>query len=41
VIEDYVHHEGLKVASIMLAKFTAILLGFGAVFAVLSVYFRG
>ena len=39
MIEDYVHHEGLKVAGFMLAKFTAILLGFAAVFAVLSICF--
>lgn len=41
VIEDYVHHEGLKIAGIMLVKFLAILLGLAAVFAVLSISFGG
>jgi succinate dehydrogenase membrane anchor subunit len=39
VIEDYVHHEGLKIAGIMLVKFAAILLGLAAVLAVLSISF--
>ena len=34
VIEDYVHHEGLKVAGIVLVKGAAILLGLTAAFAV-------
>ena len=41
VIEDYVHHEGLKIASIMAVKFAAILLGLWAVFSVLSIAFGG
>jgi len=39
VIEDYVHHEGLKIAGIVLVKFAAILLGLAAVLAVLSISF--
>jgi len=41
VIEDYVHHEGLKIAGIMTVKFAAILLGLWAVFSVLSIAFGG
>jgi succinate dehydrogenase / fumarate reductase membrane anchor subunit len=41
VIEDYVHHEGLKIAGIMAVKFAAILLGLWAVFSVLSIAFGG
>ncbi|HUT49529.1 MAG TPA: succinate dehydrogenase, hydrophobic membrane anchor protein [Alphaproteobacteria bacterium] len=41
VIEDYVHHEGLKIAGIIIVKFAAILLGFSAIFAVLSISFGG
>jgi succinate dehydrogenase / fumarate reductase membrane anchor subunit len=41
VIEDYVHHEGLKIAGIVLVKFAAILLGLWAVFSVLSIAFGG
>jgi succinate dehydrogenase / fumarate reductase membrane anchor subunit len=41
VIEDYVHHEGLKIAGIMAVKFAAILLGLWAVFSVLSISFGG
>jgi len=41
VIEDYVHHEGLKIAGIMLVKFAAIVLGLAAVLAVLSISFGG
>lgn len=41
VIEDYVHHEGLKIAGIILVKFAAILLGLAAVFAVLDISFGG
>jgi succinate dehydrogenase / fumarate reductase membrane anchor subunit len=41
VIEDYVHHEGLKIAGIVLVKFAAILLGLWAVFSVLSISFGG
>ena len=39
VIEDYVHHEGLKIAGIVIVKFAAILLGLWAVFSVLSISF--
>jgi len=41
VIEDYVHHDGLKIAAIMLVKFAAIVLGLAAVLAVLSISFGG
>jgi succinate dehydrogenase / fumarate reductase membrane anchor subunit len=41
VIEDYVHHEGLKIAGIVIVKFAAILLGLWAVFSVLSIAFGG
>jgi len=39
VIEDYVHHEGFKIAGIVIVKFAAILLGLWAVFSVLSISF--
>jgi succinate dehydrogenase / fumarate reductase membrane anchor subunit len=41
VIEDYVHHEGLKIAGIMLVKFLAVLLGLASIFAVLDISFGG
>ena len=37
VIEDYVHHEGLKVASIVAVKFVAALLGLTSAVAVLQI----
>ncbi len=39
VIEDYVHHEGLKVASIVAVKGAAIVLGLISVLSVLSLLF--
>lgn len=41
VIEDYVHHEGLKVASIVVAKFACILFGTASVLSVLKIAFGG
>lgn len=37
VIEDYVHHEGLKIASLLLMKFAHALLAAASVFAVLKI----
>ena len=39
VIEDYVHREWLKIASILAIKFASILLGLAAVLATLKVLF--
>ncbi len=39
VIEDYVHHEGLKVASLLLLKFAHVVLGVTAVYALLIIAF--
>ncbi|HYB09629.1 MAG TPA: succinate dehydrogenase, hydrophobic membrane anchor protein [Alphaproteobacteria bacterium] len=39
VIEDYVHHEGRKLASIIGVKFLAVLLAAGAIFGVLKLAF--
>ena len=41
VIEDYVHTEWLKIASILTVKFAAIALGIAAAFAILKLAFRG
>ena len=41
VVEDYVHAEGLKLASLLLIKFTVVVLAAAAVFAVLRVALRG
>jgi succinate dehydrogenase / fumarate reductase membrane anchor subunit len=41
VLEDYVHHEGQKIASIMAVKGLALLLGLLAVIAVLKLAFGG
>jgi succinate dehydrogenase / fumarate reductase membrane anchor subunit len=41
VLEDYVHHEGLKVASIAAVKGLAFLLGTAATIAVLKLAFGG
>ena len=38
VIEDYVHHEGLKTVSIILIKFIAVLLGTLSILCVLKIY---
>jgi succinate dehydrogenase / fumarate reductase membrane anchor subunit len=41
VIEDYVHTEWLKIASIMVVKLAAVALGVGAAFAILKLAFGG
>ena len=38
VIEDYVHHEGLKIVSLILIKLLAILLGILSILCVLKIY---
>ncbi len=39
VIEDYVHHEGLKIGALIGMKFAIVLTGFTAIFAVLRAAF--
>ena len=41
VIEDYVHHEGLKFASLIALKGLAIVLGLTGVLSVLTILFQG
>jgi succinate dehydrogenase / fumarate reductase membrane anchor subunit len=41
VIEDYIHHEGVKIATLMVVKLLSIALGVAAAFAVLKVAFAG
>ena len=41
VIEDYVHNGALRLTGIVIVKFAAILLGLGAVFAVLRIALGG
>ncbi len=41
VIEDYVHHEGWKLAGIVAVKLLAVLLAVGAIVAVLRLAFGG
>jgi len=41
VIEDYVHHEGLKLASILAVKGAAIVLALASVLSVLTLLFGG
>lgn len=41
VIEDYVHVEGAKIASLLIMKFILVLLGAAAIFAVLRIAFGG
>ena len=38
VIEDYVHHEGLKIVSLIIIKLLAILLGVLSILCVLKIY---
>ena len=38
VIEDYVHHEGLKTASLIIIKLIAVLLGTLSILCVLKIY---
>lgn len=37
VVEDYVHHEGLKLATLVLLKFAHVVLAVAAIFAVLKI----
>lgn len=41
VIEDYVHHEGLKIASILAVKAACLVLGLAAILAVLRIALGG
>lgn len=41
VIEDYVHHEGLKIAGLLAVKAACILLALAGVLSVLILLFRG
>ena len=38
VIEDYVHHEGLKIASLILIKLIALVLGVLSILCVLKIF---
>ena len=38
VIEDYVHHEGLKTVSLILIKLVAVVLGFLSILCVLKIF---
>jgi succinate dehydrogenase / fumarate reductase membrane anchor subunit len=41
VIEDYVHQEGAKIASLLVMKFLLVLLGGAAILSVLRIAFGG
>jgi succinate dehydrogenase membrane anchor subunit len=41
VVEDYVHHEGLKLASLIAIKFLAVLLAVGTIYAILRIALGG
>lgn len=41
VIEDYIHHEGLKILALMSSTFFCIAIGFASLFAVLKLSFGG
>ena len=41
VIEDYVHHEAARIASIIAVKFAVVLLGLCGIFSVLKIAFGG
>lgn len=41
VVEDYVHHEGIKFGAIIALKGLGIVLGLAAILAVLTILFRG
>ena len=41
VIEDYVHHEGMKFAAVIAVKALAVVLGLTGILAVLTILFRG
>ena len=40
VIEDYVHHEGAKIAALMIVNGLSLVLGLAGVLAILSVLFK-
>lgn len=39
IIEDYIHHEGLKVASLMALTFACSAVGLASIFAILKISF--
>ena len=41
VIEDYVHHDGMKLALIVLMRFIAVFFGLAAIVAILRIGFGG
>jgi succinate dehydrogenase / fumarate reductase membrane anchor subunit len=41
IIEDYVHHEGLKIAALLANTFVAVLVGVAGAFAILKMAFGG
>jgi succinate dehydrogenase / fumarate reductase membrane anchor subunit len=41
IIEDYVHHEGIKIAAVMANTFFALAVGAACIFAVLKLSFGG
>jgi len=41
IIEDYVHNDAAKIASIVVVKFAAALLALGGIFSVLKIAFGG
>ena len=41
VVEDYVHSEGMKLALIVLLRFTAVFFGLAAIVAILRIGFGG
>ena len=41
VVEDYVHHDGWKLAFIMLIRFTAVFFGLAGIVAILRIGFGG
>jgi len=41
ILEDYIHVEWLKIASVMLIKFLAVALLLASIFAILKVAFLG
>jgi succinate dehydrogenase / fumarate reductase membrane anchor subunit len=41
IIEDYVHHEGAKVALLMLNTFFAVAVGLASAYAILKIGFAG
>jgi succinate dehydrogenase / fumarate reductase membrane anchor subunit len=41
IIEDYVHHEGAKMACVMANTFFAILMGAASIYAILKIGFGG